>query len=363
MVNKQFRIGLFNAGSLGTKHEDFMAAATRQQFDVLAVNETWLQAGEQGRAPVLPGYGLRHNPRPLGTRSRGGGVGFYIKRIFNARTWPHPVDPLHKAVEQMWLTLTLNGKKLAIGTAYRPPWMDVDLFFDALCDSVSSLSDYDNLIVLGDFNINFFHNADSKTAKLNTFLTSFHLSQLVTQATHFTDTSQTLIDIVCTDLRAKNVTVEHVGSLYGHCLVVCDLNVKLEKPKPYRLTYRPIKHISLDNLNMDLQSVRWDLLSKVEDVNDLVRTFNQLITNNFDMHAPVKSTIVRTQSYPWVTDTVKLMMRLRDNAAAEYHKNQSEGKKKYYKDLKSTVNKALYFEKSAYFNQNINNKINDPKSL
>lgn len=56
-------------------------------------------------------------------------------------------------------------------------------------------------------------------------------------------------------------------------------------------------------------------------------------------------------------------MKLRDKASAEYHKTKSDSKKEYYKCLKSTVNKALFNEKSSYYKHNINNKINNPKLL
>ncbi|VVC96535.1 unnamed protein product [Leptidea sinapis] len=58
---------------------------------------------------MLPGYRLQHIPRPPFVRSRGGGVGFYIKQNINARTSVHPEDPQHKSVEQMWLMVTLKG--------------------------------------------------------------------------------------------------------------------------------------------------------------------------------------------------------------------------------------------------------------
>lgn len=354
---------MYNAGSLGTNHDNFIAATARQDVDVLAINESWLRAGEEGRAPTLPGYNFRHIPRPQGDRSRGGGVGFYIKRHLNARTWPHPVDPLHKLVEQMWITFVLNGRKLAIGTAYRPPWMDVQLFLDAVSDSISSMRSYDNLVLLGDFNINLLNSGDTKTTQFNNFITCFGLTQLVSQPTHFTDTSQTLIDVVCTDMQANSTAIDHVGSLYGHCLVVCNFNVKREKVKPYHVTYRPFKNICDKVLDVDLRSVRWNLITNLGNVNDMVTAFNQQVINLFNVHAPLKTTVIKAQSYPWITDTVKFMMRLRDSAAADFHKNQSDVKKQYYKDLKSIVNKALYFEKVAYFKHNINNKINEPKTL
>lgn len=362
--NKLLRLGLYNAGSLGTNHDNLIATCSQNDLDILAVNETWLKSKTDNSAPVIPEYRLRHNPRPQGSRTRGGGVGFYIKRNLNVRTWRHPVTPQHTSVEQMWVSLTLQGRLIYVGTAYRAPWQDVDLFLDAITDAVSSIPKYDHIVLLGDFNINMLgSDGDAKITKLNTFLTSFHLSQLVTEPTHFTSTSQTLLDVVCTDMNARNVNTRHVGSLFGHCMVTCEFNIKRSKPQPCTITYRPIKDINQNNFDIDLRSVRWDMMSSLSSVNDKVIALTCHILSLFDLHAPIKTCIVRGPSYPWITDTIKLMMRMRDQAAAEYHKTGSESKKLYYKDLKSTVNKALFFEKSAYFNHNINNKIKQPKLL
>ncbi|XP_047984695.1 uncharacterized protein LOC125225161 [Leguminivora glycinivorella] len=72
---------------LGTRHDEFVAALTCYDVDIMAINETWLRAGQEARAPAPAGYRLRHVPRaPGGARTRGGGVGFYIKRGISLQT-------------------------------------------------------------------------------------------------------------------------------------------------------------------------------------------------------------------------------------------------------------------------------------
>lgn len=66
------------------------------------------------------------------------------------------------------------------------------------------------------------------------------------------------------------------------------------------------------------------------------------------MYAPKRSCIIKERSYPWVTDNIKLMMKLRDDALSVYRKSELECKKIFYKDLKSLVSKSLFYEKAAY---------------
>lgn len=363
MATKFLKVGLYNAGSLGTNHDNIIASVGSSGVDILAVNETWLHQGEEGRAPNIPGYRLRHTPRPRAHKSRGGGVGFYLRRGVSARTWSHPVEPAHAVVEQMWLTINVNGKRVMIGTAYRPNWVRPETFFDAITDSISSIERSDNLILVGDFNINFLDVDDYKTKKLRDFLAYFELSQIITQPTHFTNTGGTLIDLVCTDLRARSTTLRHVGSDTGHCLVLAEFNIKRHKSLPSIISYRAIKNINIEFFNNDLIATNWNFISQCSDMNEMVDLFNYGVLSVFDIHAPVKSVVVRKHSYPWITDTVKLMMGLRDGAAAAYNKTGLQCKKTLYKHYKSLVSKALFEEKKSYFKCNINSRIRDPKSL
>lgn len=361
---KYLKVGFINVGSLGTGHDDLISALDRQRVDIMAINETWLRPGEEGRAPVVPGYRLRHTPRPASVRAgRGGGVGFYVKRGLSARACPRVVDPRFESVEQMWLTLSMNGKKIAIGTAYRPPWFDLSLFLDAVTDSVSSLGNCDGYILMGDFNVNLLDVNGSKTRNIHEFLNCLSLTQLVTSPTHFTATSETLIDLICSDLRARYTAVESLGSLHGHSIVLCEFNIKCEKFKPLIVKYRPLRDICMDKFKTDLSQLNLQIVSELGDVNDMVRAFRTNIIFLFDVHAPVRTCTIKERSYPWITDTIKFMMRLRNKALSSYRKMRTDSKKKYYNELKQLVNSSLYNEKVAYFKQNVNNKIQNPKLL
>ncbi|CAG4978548.1 unnamed protein product [Colias eurytheme] len=221
-IRKNLIIGFLNACSLGTGHEELFIAIKRHNVDVLGLNETWLRQGEEGRAPRFHEYRLIHTPRPQQIRSRGGGVGFYIRKSLNFRTLQHPC---WSDVEQMWVAIKVRGKSIVIGTGYRPPWFSVDTFFNALYDSVVSFSWADHLIIVGDFNVNY---SDSKSLgyrNLNEFLELTKLSQFVNEPTHFTTHNESLLDLVCADISAEQVTVDHISNLSDHSFINVLLSV------------------------------------------------------------------------------------------------------------------------------------------
>lgn len=356
---RKLKVGLLNAGSLGTRHDEFLVAMERHSVDIMAINETWLREGEEGRAPAVPGYRLRHVPRPQGVRARGGGVGFYIRRGLTLRVLPHPPHP---SVEQMWLGINVNGQKICIGTAYRPPWLNVDLFIDALSSSLESLAWCNSTILLGDFNINLLNDGDSNCNKLKDFLLCYRMTQHVSVPTHLTSHSATLIDLVCTDMKINTIAVHNIQELSNHAFIVCQLNTAKIKIRPLKITRRSIKEINHNLFQTDLELIDWDHISSSTDVNDMVESLNNALSSLFDLHAPLKSYFAKYPQYPWITYNIKLMMKRRDEA---YNRARSSGEmrhKLYYKELKNVVNVALDNEKKAYFNQYVNYN-NDPRTL
>lgn len=360
MTSRNLVVGLLNPGSLCNKHDELPVAVDRHPVDILAINETWLAAGEEGRAPRVPGYRLRHVPRPPGERLRGGGVGFYIRRGINVRTCTHPEAP---PVEQMWLSLVLNSIKIVIGTAYRPPWLDVDTFLDAITESVAAFSRFERIILLGDFNINLLQPEHIHVKKLSCFLNNTGLSQFIDRPTHFTDRCETLLDVICTNARCCDIAVNHIHDLSSHAYITCTLDIRKNKPKAKWISYRPLKNIDRELFNEHLDLIDWTNFMSLSDVNVMVNTFNSYIAALFDTHAPVKKIKVKEQSYPWITPCIKKMMQIRDAARRRFHTSNLESHGNYYKDLKRLVVISIDNEKAAYFKQHINFNINNPRKL
>ncbi|CAG9134452.1 unnamed protein product [Plutella xylostella] len=357
-LNRQLFGKARDLGSLGTGHDELTVTITNSLADVVAINETWLRDGEEGRAPRVAGYRLRHVARPRRLRSRGGGVGFFVRQGLSARTLPHPPAT---TVEQMWIRLNVNGKKIIIGTAYRPDWVNVDIFLDAMTDSITSFKDYDRIVLLGDFNIDFSKDNCASFRSLENFLNTLNLTQHVREPTHFTDTSQTTIDLICTDARVKDVNVLYRRTLGRHAFVTVILDIKKTKAKPRTITYRPIKDIDIELFNKDLDLLDWDKINRLDDVSDMVRCLNQSIISLFDLHAPEKTVVVRETPHPWITDNIRFMMQLRDDAYDEYRKTKTDSKRQYYKDLKHQVNVALYFEKKVFFERILTTTLMTPR--
>lgn len=290
----------------------------------------------------------------------GGGVGFYIRKGISARICPHPQPT---PAEQMWLSMSINGTALIVGTAYRPPWQDISTFLDALTESVASFVRCDKIILLGDFNIDLLNLNSNKTKLLNQFIQSLNLKQIIGEPTHFTEVSQSLIDIICTDTKVRRVVVKHTPDLGGHAMLLAEINLKKEKTFPHLITYRPFKNILIDLFNNDLNKIYWDYFRADMGINDMVKTFTLYIVTLFDLHAPLKTTKFKVLPHPWITDTIKKMISIRDGYQSRYKLHNLESYSICYKNMKHLVKEAIENEKRSYFAEHINKNYKDSKKL
>ncbi|XP_028156407.1 uncharacterized protein LOC114349991 [Ostrinia furnacalis] len=330
--------------------------------DVMAINETWLRTGEEDRAPKLSGYRLRHTPRPTQVRGgRGGGVGFYIRKGLNVRTCPHPAT--FSTVEQMWVSLRLNNQKIAIGTAYRPPWQDVNVFLDAIAETIASFTGFDGLVILGDFNINLLDGHGGKCRDLINCMHSLNLKQLVSEPTHYTAHSSTLIDVICTDIKALRVIVRQSPDLGGHAMLMAELRVRRETAKPHWVTYRPLKGIMQHLFDSDLSKIDWSNLRGVGDIDARVEAFTGCIRGLIDLHAPIKTRKFKHPPHPWITDTIREMMHVRENYHRQFKKTATATLRDSYRVMKKLVSDAIEREKTCFFNKHINSNLKNSKQL
>ncbi|KAL4710251.1 hypothetical protein ACJJTC_003531 [Scirpophaga incertulas] len=75
-------------------------------------------------------------------------------------------------------------------------------------------------------------------------------------------------------------------------------------------------------------------------VNDQVTSFTRCVLGLMDLHAPSKTRIFKHPPHPWITDTVKDMMRIRDDYHRQYRALRTSSTLNSYKDMKRLVSQA-----------------------
>jgi hypothetical protein len=356
--NHALRLGLLNARSLNTGSDELLVMVQNNSPDILAINETWLKTGEECLAPVIPDYKFLYRARQ---GKRGGGAGFYVRSGLQIRIRSHPASSL----EQLWLEVQLPGATMAIGTAYRPETVPVSDALDAISESLNTMANCKYTCVLGDLNIDLNLSESVNTKEFMNFCIQHNLEQVVKEPTRITDSTGTLLDVVMTDCvsRCRGVQVIHNPCLSDHATIIVDLNIKKPKPVKQVRYKRKLGDISLERFTKDLAFISWHSVYSASDVDAKIEIFNTLLMLLFELHAPVTKIVCRDTPKPWITDIIKLMMKLRDKALVNTHRNKTDASKEYYKNLKNLTTAAIEREKIAFFNTSINNMLDKPVTL
>lgn len=85
----------------------------------------------------------------------------------------------------------------SVGCIYCPPSIShnsLHLLEDIITECLLSS---DQVICLGDFNINYLNKSSIQCKFINTFFDTFNMKQIITKPTRITPTSSTLIDLIC----------------------------------------------------------------------------------------------------------------------------------------------------------------------
>lgn len=87
----------------------------------------------------------------------------------------------------------------------------------------------------------------------------------------------------------------------------------------------------------------------------MVDGFNHFILSLFDIYARFMTVIKKYhQILPWITDTIKQMINLRNDAIYSYRRTKSDVHKRYYNDLKNLIVSSISNEKLSYFHHLVN---------
>lgn len=346
-----------NTRSLLSSFYEFSNFVNSENSDIISLSETWLPTDLPNKFIHIPGYHILRADRP----SRGGGVAFYIKEHIKFSKL-NTVEV--QGIELLAIKIHLKKKStLAVCLIYRPPSTPY-IALNHLDDVFCQLSlEFDSMIVLGDFNVNLL--ADSNDSKLIKAITRrFDLVQLITEPTRITNTSISLIDHIYVSTKLSVIKTFTKPTLFSdHMLVGCELNTAVCKPKPLYLQYRNFALFNYENFTKDCENIVWKFPVEPGDTNEKLDFLNNIITSIFDVHAPICKKIIRGAPKPYITDNIRLMIKLKNKALTRFKKLRTPGAKQYYLDLKKLIGEAIAREKTAYFSYVFSAYKSDPKKL
>lgn len=347
-MGSYLRVGHLNVRSLFAHLNEVKYIVSSHNFDVFAVGETHLDDTIPDNFIALDGYDLVRYDR----NRDGGGVGIYLRSCFK-----YAILVLGEEIEQVWIRLTLRGVNIALGVVYRPPKSRYSDFINVFETTVSHIiPSVDDVFCVGDFNIDLLRPDTVEARRVAAALDGLGLHQVIDHATRITDDTATLIDyILTTDIqRVSDVSISSIPSeVSDHELIHCKVKYLSKKPPPCYKTARDFKHLNYTRFSDDLKSIPWNNIYDLHDIDSKITFLNRNIIALLDIHAPVKTFKITKQYAPWLTDTLREMMRLRDDAFKYYRRTKRQVDWQNYKNLRNIVSTAVKREKKAYYNTTV----------
>ncbi|MEW8191406.1 MAG: reverse transcriptase family protein [Candidatus Thiodiazotropha endolucinida] len=338
----------YNVQSIYSKLE--ILEAELFEFDILAFTETWLSPSTDTSELLLHSFNTPE--RKDREHDSHGGVMIYVKDCLH---YKRRVDLESRNIESIWIELTNNHKRILFGLFYRPPNSDSNYFSD-IEDSVALAVDspgISEIIITGDFNLNVLHPQTAR--KINSICTEFSFYQSISQPTHFTENSSSLIDILL--VNNKNyLIVSGVGDPFlnqeirYHCPIYGIF--KFSKPKFVSFT----RHIwNYDQGNYDLlrnkaTSFDWDYV-RDNDTNIYANNINTTVTSIAKECIPNRCINVKPSEPPWINLTIKRHIRKRKRAYRKAKRTNSELDWKKFKSLRNKVVHNIRESKKSFYDK------------
>ena len=250
-----------------------------------------------------------------------------------------------RSLELLCSELVVNKKKWIVYSIYRPPESsNIDAFFTDLSITLNSALDkYENIIVMGDVDIDTLNKQDTGYNRIVSFCDVFGLSNLVTAKTCFTKNTSSSIDVILTNRPRcfQNTSVFETGMSDYHGLVITVMRSHLPRLKPKVIKYRSYKKFDAKNFLSDVKVAKFDVVDDPEQAYDnLTCTFRKLV----DKHAPLKTKVLRGNSAPFMTRELKKGIYTRTRLKKRYNKNPTKENKVSFKRQR---NKCVALRKKA----------------
>ena len=319
-------IAYLNINSLRNKVIDLGEILKDLPLDYMVISETKLDESFPNSQFKLNGYEVRAR---RDRHKHGGGLIEFVRQGFICKRLKK-YEPNYS--ECICSELTVSKKKWIYFSIYRPPSTgNIKTFFEEMNEVVSkALCKYENLIVMGDFNIDI-KSSNSDKDKLENFCDLFNLTNLVHSETCFMKNTKSIIDLILTNkpLHFQKTHVVETGLSDYHKMISTFFKACSSKLKTKVIYYRSYKKFNESDFLCSLNKANFDFFK-----NDPNQNYN-LLTDKFlglaNKHAPLKKKFVRGNNALFMNREFQKEIYVRSRLRNKYWVEPSAENKAAYK--------------------------------
>ena len=352
---KQLSFMHLNTQSMTTTFDDLYHIIQRYEFDVVMLSETWLKDNPQLLSHVsIPGYASEFRNRD---KIKGGGVGAYIKENVKYKK-RKDIESKYPEMEHLWLEIQGRNKnsRLLIGTIYRSTTiLTTQLWLTQMENMLSDLStSWDGLLIItGDLNIDILKPNAPLTKQYINLLYMFNLTQHMEKATRVTCVSESLIDHIISN-NPKRVTYTDVlpcSNVSDHDAPYACLNIRVERFVPRLKIIRNERGFKEEEYIRDFASLPFGIIEVVDDPEEKLEMFTNLITECIERHAPLKHTKITCPPALWLQEEeIKSLQNQRNLLRHKAHSNKTQDNWQAFRDVRNRLKTKIKEAKRLFIN-------------
>ena len=285
--------------SLCNKIVDSRYVLAQTGIELLVVSETKLTENFPDAQFYVEGYNFP--PYRRDRNSNGGGLMVFAKKDLITRR----IKELESTkIEIISLELTVSKHKWIIFSVYRPPKTNFETFFSELNICLDKATrTYENIVLLGDMNIDIEDERAKGRTKLSEFCDIFDLENLIKSSTCDTIRyASTSIDDMMTNKKCsfKNSCTVATGISDYHSMVLTTMRANYERLKPIKVQYRSYKNVDEEKFIQDLQKLPFINCKQSENKDAVYDLFKNMFKTIINEHALLKTKFIRGTHAPFM---------------------------------------------------------------
>lgn len=290
-----------------------------------------------------------------------GGTVIYVKRDIvsflnvNKLKWIGKFN-VEGVCEFCGITINVNNTVTTLLAIYRPPNSDVSIFFSNFILIVQKILKKSNIIVVGDYNIQFIEKIDTVSKQFFDIINSFNLKILVDTPTRITETTSSCIDNVLTDCNEWKAEVV-ITSISDHDGIIVELKQSGELKLNNHIKRRKLTKQSINNLKTNLSRQKWEEVFHASSIEHKYEKFLEIFTYHFDSTCPEKLIDINKSNHKnnkkWYTCS---LLREKENLHTVYDQFKmlpDPGLWAKYKILKKQYEKNVRKQKNKYIGEKL----------
>ena len=340
--------------------------------DLICLSETWLTAKVNDALLTHAGYDYIRHDR-LG-KKKGGGLLVYIKNNLSPFVEIMPdIKYTDSVSEEMWLFFSKPGvKKVIIGMLYRPPSGSCTVFLDRLEKSLISLGQKFNmtqveLILLGDFNIDYAKTQDPIRKQLSVLTGDHGLRQVIRKPTRVTNKSRSIIDLLFTNIIPSLVSDSGIleVSISDHVPVYICKKAKRHRHPKKTIVNRNYRYYTKDIFEKVLMdNEKWIVFWSIKrDPDKLWELMLAIIKESINRLCPLRTIVIREDQHPWINKDLRQQLEIKEKL---YKRAKLSGGKDDWDEflkMKADTRKLIVNRKREFVMSTLNETRDCPKQF